>query len=148
MIRKYHNHRLQTSPWHRKDLPHNKNETPGRQTKQSNQLSLLQQDDCKTRTITNSHNGSNNQSKRGCKDQESIQSSTKPDPGYQWESDKHTVDTTNESQEVSPFPAGDHKAHINRRAQNIANTRQNENIKDPQKKYLLGTVSKIFYWRA
>ena len=26
-------------------------------------------------------------------------------------------DTTNESQEVSPFPAGDHKEHINRRAQ-------------------------------
>ena len=26
-------------------------------------------------------------------------------------------DTTNESQEVSPFPAVDHKAHINRRAQ-------------------------------
>ena len=26
-------------------------------------------------------------------------------------------DTTNESQEVSPFPAGDHMAHINRRAQ-------------------------------
>ena len=26
------------------------------------------------------------------------------------------LDTTNESQEVSPFPAGDHKAHINRRA--------------------------------
>ena len=25
--------------------------------------------------------------------------------------------TTNESQEVRPFPAGDHKAHINRRAQ-------------------------------
>ena len=24
----------------------------------------------------------------GCKDQESIQSSTTPDPGYQWESDK------------------------------------------------------------
>ena len=74
------------------------------------------------------------QSKEGCKDQESIQLSTTPDPGYQWESDKLTVDTTNESQEVSPFPAGDHKAHINRRAQNIANTRQNENIKDPQKK--------------
>ena len=57
------------------------------------------------------------QSKKGCKDQESIQSSTLPDPGYQWESDKLTADTTNESQEVSPFPAGDHKAHINRRAQ-------------------------------
>ena len=27
------------------------------------------------------------------------------------------LDTTNESQEVSPFPAGDHKAHKNRRAQ-------------------------------
>ena len=27
------------------------------------------------------------------------------------------LDTTNESQEVSPFPAGDHKAKINGRAQ-------------------------------
>ena len=27
------------------------------------------------------------------------------------------LDTTNESQEVNPFPAGDHKAQINRRAQ-------------------------------
>ena len=27
------------------------------------------------------------------------------------------LDNTNESQEVSPFTAGDHKAHINRRAQ-------------------------------
>ena len=27
------------------------------------------------------------------------------------------LDTTNESQEVSPFPEGDHKAQINRRAQ-------------------------------
>ena len=27
------------------------------------------------------------------------------------------LDTTSESQEVSPFPAGDHKPHINRRAQ-------------------------------
>ena len=27
------------------------------------------------------------------------------------------LDTTNESQEVSPFPAGNHKSHINRRAQ-------------------------------
>ena len=57
------------------------------------------------------------QSKPGCKDQESIQSSTTSDPGYQWESDKLTADTTNESQEVSPFPAGDHKAHINRGTQ-------------------------------
>ena len=27
------------------------------------------------------------------------------------------LDTTNESQAARPFPAGDHKAHINRRAQ-------------------------------
>ena len=38
---------------------------------------------------------------------------------HQWDSDKLTADTTNQSQEVSPFPAGDHKSHtcINRRAQ-------------------------------
>ena len=41
--------------------------------------------------------------------------------------------TTNESQEVSPFPVGDHKVQINRRAQGITNTRQKKNIKDPQK---------------
>ena len=53
-----------------------------------------------------------NRVSKGVKDQESIQSSTTPDPGYQLESDKLTLDTTNENQEVSPFPAGDHKAHI------------------------------------
>ena len=58
------------------------------------------------------------------------------------------LDTTNESQEINPFPAGDHNAHKNRRAQRHRNTRQNKNIQDPQKKYRLGTVSKIFYWRA
>ena len=40
MIRKYHNHKLQTNPWHREEEPHNNHETPGRQIKQSNQLSL------------------------------------------------------------------------------------------------------------
>ena len=30
------------------------------------------------------------------------------------------LDTTNESQEVSPFPAGDREAHINRRAQKLS----------------------------
>ena len=58
------------------------------------------------------------------------------------------LDTTNESQEVSPFPAGDHKAHINRRSQIHSKHNTEKNIKDPQKKYRLGTVSKIFYWRA
>ena len=52
--------------------------------------------------------------KKEGKDQESIQSSTTPDPGKVTTSQ---FDITNESQEVSPFPASDHKALINRRAQ-------------------------------
>ena len=59
-------------PWHCEEMPHSYNETPGRQTKQRNQLSLPHRDDCKVRmdttyrttkhrTITESHNGSNNQ---------------------------------------------------------------------------------------
>ena len=62
MIRKYHNHKLQTTPWHREEEPLNHHETPGRQIQQSNQLSLPHQDDCNT-TITDSHNGSNNKQK-------------------------------------------------------------------------------------
>ena len=58
------------------------------------------------------------------------------------------LDTTNESQEVSPFPEGDHKAQINRRAQVHNKHKTEKNIKDQQKKYRLGTVSEIFYWRA
>ena len=74
MIRKYHNHKLQTTPWHHEEEPLNHHKTPGRQIKQSNQLSLSHQDDCNTkmdikqrttkhRTITGSHNGSNNKQK-------------------------------------------------------------------------------------
>ena len=40
MIRKYHNHKMQTKPWHPEEEPHNNHETTGRQTKHSNQLSL------------------------------------------------------------------------------------------------------------
>ena len=32
MIRKYHNHKLQTNPWHRQEEPYNHHETPGRHT--------------------------------------------------------------------------------------------------------------------
>ena len=49
MIRKYHNHKPQTIPWHREEEPLNHHDTPGRQIKQSNQLSLPHQDDCNTR---------------------------------------------------------------------------------------------------
>ena len=41
MIRKYHNHKLQTTPWHREEEPLNHHETPGRQIKQSNKLYLV-----------------------------------------------------------------------------------------------------------
>ena len=74
MIRKYHNHKPQTTPWHREEETLNHHETPGRQIKQNHQLSLPHQDDCNTRmdtkqrttkhrTITDSHNGSNNKQK-------------------------------------------------------------------------------------
>ena len=46
MIRKYHNHKPQTNPWHCEEEPHIHHKTPGRQTKQSNQLILPHQDDC------------------------------------------------------------------------------------------------------
>ena len=52
------------------------------------------------------------------------------------ESNTITKDFTNKSQEVSPFPAGEHKAAMNRRESMTS---------DPQKKYRLGTVNKIFY---
>ena len=45
----YHNHKPQTDPWHREEEPHKHDETPGRQTKQSNQLSLPHQDDFKNK---------------------------------------------------------------------------------------------------
>ena len=57
------------------------------------------------------------------------------------------LDTTNESQEGSPISAGDHKAHINRRARRHSKHKAEEK-KDSQKKYRLGTVSKIFHWRS
>ena len=41
MIRKYHNNKLQTNSWLHEDEPHSNHEFSGRQTKQSNQPSLL-----------------------------------------------------------------------------------------------------------
>ena len=58
------------------------------------------------------------------------------------------LDTTNESHEVSPFPACDHKAHINRRAQRHSKHKTEQKHKRSTKEVRLGTVSNIFYWRA
>ena len=98
MIRKYHNHKPQTTPWHRKEEPLNHHETPGRQIKQSNQLSLPHQDDCNTRmdikkrstkrrTITHNHNGSNNKQKVNSNITTTLERTAAlatPDPGYPW----------------------------------------------------------------
>ena len=62
------------------------------------------------------------QRKKGGKDQESLQSSTTPDPGYRMESEKTNFNITINSQEVSSFPEGDHKAAMNRR-ESMKNTR-------------------------
>ena len=55
IIRKYHNHKPQTTPWHHEEEPLNHHETPGRQIKQSNQLSPPHQDDCNARMDTKQH---------------------------------------------------------------------------------------------
>ena len=52
--------------------------------------------------------------------------------------------TTNESHEHSPFPASDHKAQINRRTQKHNKHKAKKTLKDPHKKYRLGTVSNYF----
>ena len=49
MIRKYLNHKPQTTPWHRDEEPLNHHETPGKQINQIDQLSFSHQDDCNTR---------------------------------------------------------------------------------------------------
>ena len=50
------------------------------------------------------------------KGQESIQSSTTPDLGYQRESDSVTIRHRKREPRGQPFTAGDHKASTNRRA--------------------------------
>ena len=54
---------------------------------------------------------------KGAKDQESIQSSTALDQDTEEKVTNSQLGTINESQEVGRFPAGDHKAQINRRTQ-------------------------------
>ena len=52
MIRKYHNQKPQTTPWHRKEERLNHHDTTGGHIRQSNQLSRPHQDDCNTRMNT------------------------------------------------------------------------------------------------
>ena len=82
------------------------------------------------------------------KDQELIQLSTTPDPGYQLESDKLTVIHLKREPRGQPFFQQVATRQINRRAQRHNRHKTEENMKDPQEKYRLGTLSKIFYSRA
>ena len=88
------------------------------------------------------------QSKLGCKDQESIQSSNTPDPGYQLESDKLTVRHHKREPRGQPFPSRCPQGTYKQARTNAQQTQGRKNIKDPQKKHRLGKVSKIFYLRA
>ena len=60
-------------------------------------------------------------------------------PFTTWESNKNTIHITNKSQEVSPFPAGDLKAAINRRSS--MRTQDATNTNDSQKNYCFGTTT-------
>ena len=50
------------------------------------------------------------------------------------------LDTTNESQGVSPFPAGDHKAHVNRRTQ--------RHSKQKTEKKHIRSAKKVSLWNS
>ena len=53
------------------------------------------------------------------------------------------LDTTNESQEVSPFPAGEHKAHINRRTQKTLKIHKTSTALERLVKYFTGGLKQV-----
>ena len=76
-------------------------------------------------------------SKKKGKDQESIQLSTTPNPGYQRKSDNFTFRHHKREPRGQPFPACDHKASINIRTR-----------KHNKRSTALKRSVNIFYWRA
>ena len=58
MIRKYHNHKPQTTPWHHKEEPLNHHETPGRQIKPE-QKKIQQVNPCGPDNLPNSRDCQN-----------------------------------------------------------------------------------------
>ena len=58
------------------------------------------------------------------------------------------LDSTNESQEVSPFTVGDHKAQINRRAQRHNKHKTEKTLIIHKRSTALERPVKLFYWRA
>ena len=62
---------------------------------------------------------------------------------------KTQLNSTNKSQEVSPFTAGDHKAAMNRRkSMRNTTTKKQQHTNDPQKRTALERSVKIFYRMA
>ena len=82
------------------------------------------------------------QSKKEGKDQESIQSSTTPDPGYQWESNKLTIRHHKREPRGQPFPSRWPQDNNKQTRTKAKQTHNRNNMNDPQKKYRLGMVSK------
>ena len=76
-----------------------------------------------------------------------IQSSTTPDQDNTWKSNEITIKHhTQESQEVSPFPVGDHKATANR--QETWQTRNTVTKMIHKRSTALERSVKTSYWRA
>ena len=95
-------------------------------------------------------NNSDNKSKKGGKDQNRYDQAQHLTQDINGKVTTSQIDFTNESQEASPFPAGDHKASINRPAQ-----KHNKNKNKTEITYVIHKRSttleqsvKIFYWMA
>ena len=58
------------------------------------------------------------------------------------------LDISNKSQDVSPFPAGDHKASINRRARKFNKNKTEITQMIHKRSTALERSVKIFYWRT
>ena len=61
-----------------------------------------------------------------------------------WKVTNSQLDTTNESQEASPFPADDHKAHIKSRIQMHSKHKTEKNSTDPKRRTALEQSVKYF----
>ena len=82
------------------------------------------------------------QSKKEGKYQESVQSCTTSDPGYQRESNKLTIRKHKREPRGQPFPSR-WPQNINQQTRMKAKqTQDRNNMNDPQKKYRIGSVSK------
>ena len=82
------------------------------------------------------------QSKKEGNYQESIQSSTTPETGYQWKSDNFTIRQYKRDPRGQPFPSR-WLLGISKQMRTKAWQKQyRNNINDPQKKHRLGTASK------